>query len=239
MCQKGQATGQALVQGMKREDAQARSGQFKSQRQPVQALTDGYHKRRILGSQLKGRERSLCTLDEQRNSPILRQSFGANGHLWTRERKRLKFQLMFSPHMQPLTACHHDLERGARGQQFDQEWGGADNLLEVIQYQQQVPRAERDDQLLQRRMGTLLLERKSLKQSREDKGSVLNRCQVEQVSAIRKVVLYLSRDGKRHTGFPYAAGPCDREQTNLCVTQQALTLLHLLCPAEKAGQGKW
>ncbi|GHO60502.1 hypothetical protein KSB_89770 [Ktedonobacter robiniae] len=51
-------------------------------------------------------------------------------------------------------------------------------------------------------------------------------------------MLYLSRDGERHTGFPDAAGPCDREQTNLRVMQQALTLLYLLCPAEKAGQGK-
>ncbi|GHO51376.1 hypothetical protein KSX_95390 [Ktedonospora formicarum] len=51
-------------------------------------------------------------------------------------------------------------------------------------------------------------------------------------------MLYLSRDGERHTGFSDAAGPCDCEQTNLRVMQQALTLLYLLCPAKKAGQGK-
>ncbi len=153
-----------------------------------------------------------------------------------RKLERGHLELLLALQVQRYPARRQDVQPGAGGEQPRDVERGLGDVLEVVEHEQRVLRDEvRREALDERPRGTLL--HAELGRDRADDETRLGeRRQLDEDDAVLEVVRGVPRRPQGEPRLAGAAGPGQRHETSLRITQERGQTLELLLPSDERGR---
>ncbi|MNE52227.1 hypothetical protein D3C80_1468900 [compost metagenome] len=182
------------------------SGQFDGQGNAIQPLADVDHQRYLAVGQFEVVTAGHRPFGKQLQRRVLQGGIALDGHLPRRERQGVQALHVFAFGAQAFAAGGQDVQvRGAAQQGFAEQGDGVDQVLAVVDHQQQMPLLELPGDGVQW-ITVLQWQVEQCAQVGGDHGRVVERCQVQQMSAVTVVADQPFRDPQGNGGLADAAG---------------------------------
>ncbi len=118
-------------------------------------------------------------------------------------------------------AGDEDLQTGAAGQEVIERGGGLDHLLQVVQDEQRLARAQMRRELLDQGPVARVAQAERLGHRRHDESGIADRLQRDEADAVGEPVLRLTGDFEGEAGLADAARPDQDDERDLVAEQQA------------------
>ena len=142
---------------------------------------------------------------------------------------------MLAPDAQRLAARHEHLQARAVGEQLDDRWRGDRDLLEVVEDDQDLLRAEPAAELVERRALGRVAEADRRRDQREDGIAVGRGDEVDEVDAVGEPVDLVGGGTDGEPGLAAAAGTGERDEPDVGVVEALADRPELGVAADERG----
>ena len=233
--EQGEAAAEPGQQRLRRQHGHPGGRQLDRQRQAVQAPADLHHRGRVLVGQHDGRAHRRGSLDEEPDGLVLDQRRCRHRPGGIRERQRRDGQDVLTGDPQQRAARDQQRDARAADHQIDQNRPGGEDVLEVVEDQEQAPRAEGAHQRVGGGPPGGLHDAERLGDPGRDPLVVANRRELDEGDLVEAGIEVL-RDRNGEPGLPDAAGSGERDEPGRPIQQERTQALCLVLPPDEPGE---
>ena len=230
-----EAAGEPIPERVGREEVEAGGRELDCKRQPVEAAADLGDRGGVVVGQPEVRPDAASPLDEQLDRLELAEVVGRGARRSRWERQRRNRHHVLASHAQRLAARHEHLQARAVGEQPDERRRGNRHLLEVVEDDQDLLRAELAAQLVERRALGGVAEADRGRDQGEHGVAVGCRDEFDEVDAVGEPVDLVGGGADGEPGLAAAAGTGQRDEPDVLVVEALANGAELRVAADERG----